>query len=280
MSVVGTRPNFMKIAPIAASSRAAADAFEHVLVHTGQHYDDAMSRGLLRASSASASRTSSSTSAPGTHAEQTARVMERLEPVLASSASPTSCSSPATSTRRSPPRSSRRSSGSASATSRPGCARFDRTMPEEINRHRHRRDLATCCSSTRPRRASNLLREGAPASAIHAVGNTMIDTLVAMRPRIDAAGAPAAHGLTRGGYLVVTLHRPGARRRPAARRRRSRALERGRARAAGRLPRAPAHARRAWRGAGIAAPRRASALVEPLGYLEFLALLAEARRAC
>ena len=52
------------------------------------------------------------------------------------------------------------------------------------------------------------MREGRPESGIHDVGNTMIDTLVAMRERIDAAGVLAAHDLDPGSYLVVTLHRP------------------------------------------------------------------------
>ncbi|HEY7003501.1 MAG TPA: UDP-N-acetylglucosamine 2-epimerase, partial [Gaiellaceae bacterium] len=50
--------------------------------------------------------------------------------------------------------------------------------------------------------------EGCPVTGIHDVGNTMIDSLVAMRERIDAAGAPEKHGLPHGEYLVVTLHRP------------------------------------------------------------------------
>src|SRR3954451_15383524 len=81
LSVVGTRPNFMKIAPIAARLAERPEEFEHVLVHTGQHYDEAMSRiffeqlgvgdpdHMLQVGS-------------GTPSSQTARVMERLEPVL------------------------------------------------------------------------------------------------------------------------------------------------------------------------------------------------------
>jgi UDP-N-acetylglucosamine 2-epimerase (non-hydrolysing) len=83
---------------------------------------------------------------------------------------------------------------------------FDRTLPEEINRivADHLSQLLFIHS---PDARDNLLAEGCVASTIHDVGNTMIDSLVAMRPRIEAYGAPAAHGLEPGVYLVVTLHR-------------------------------------------------------------------------
>ena len=80
-------------------------------------------------------------------------------------------------------------------------------MPEEINRI-----VADVVSDLHfihsPEARDNLLAEGHPADSIHDVGNTMIDTLVAMRRRIDDADAPARYGLTPGAYLVATLHRP------------------------------------------------------------------------
>jgi UDP-N-acetylglucosamine 2-epimerase (non-hydrolysing) len=88
-----------------------------------------------------------------------------------------------------------------------GLRSFDRTMPEEINRivADHLSQLLFIHS---PEARDNLLAEGCPMPGIHDVGNTMIDSLVAMRERIDARGAPEERGLPRGEYLVVTLHRP------------------------------------------------------------------------
>jgi UDP-N-acetylglucosamine 2-epimerase (non-hydrolysing) len=88
-----------------------------------------------------------------------------------------------------------------------GLRSFDRTMPEEINRvvADHLSQLLFIHS---PEARDNLLAEGCRAPGIHDVGNTMIDTLVAMRERIEARAAPEAHGLSHGEYLMVTLHRP------------------------------------------------------------------------
>jgi UDP-N-acetylglucosamine 2-epimerase (non-hydrolysing) len=88
-----------------------------------------------------------------------------------------------------------------------GLRSFDRSMPEEINRI-VADSLSQLLFIHSPEARDNLLREGAQESAIHYVGNTMIDTLVAMLPRIEALAAPAAHGLEEGSYVVVTLHRP------------------------------------------------------------------------
>jgi len=88
-----------------------------------------------------------------------------------------------------------------------GLRSFDRTMPEEINRL-----VADSVSDLlfvhSPEAIDNLRREGIAPERIHMVGNTMIDTLVAMQPTIGALDAPARFGLERGTYLVVTLHRP------------------------------------------------------------------------
>src|SRR3954462_3813706 len=81
LSVVGTRPNFMKTAPIAAELAARSDEFGHVLVHTGQHYDHAMSRIFFEELGVGAPDHMLGVGS-GSHAQQAARVMERLEPVL------------------------------------------------------------------------------------------------------------------------------------------------------------------------------------------------------
>jgi UDP-N-acetylglucosamine 2-epimerase (non-hydrolysing) len=142
----------------------------------------------------------------GSHAEQTARVMERLEPVLLE-ADPDVVLVPG----------DVNSTLGASLTAvklgmpvghiEAGLRSFDRTMPEEINRL-----VADAVSEFlfvhSPEAVDNLLNEGIASQKIHMVGNTMIDTLVAMQPRISAIDARGRLGLGRGAYLVVTLHRP------------------------------------------------------------------------
>src|SRR5687768_884509 len=81
MSVVGTRPNFMKVAPIATALRRRGDTFEHVLVHTGQHYDTEMSSTFL-AELGGLDPDIYLDVGSGTHAQTTARVLERLESAL------------------------------------------------------------------------------------------------------------------------------------------------------------------------------------------------------
>ncbi len=205
LSVVGTRPNFMKIAPIVAELARRSGEFEHVLVHTGQHYDDAMSRVFFEELAVGPPDHMLEVGS-GSHAQQTARVMERLEPVLLE-LEPDVMLVP----------------GDVNSTLaaalvaakldievghiEAGLRSFDRTMPEEINRI-----VADSISDLlfihSPEARDNLLREGRPASAIHYAGNTMIDTLVAMLPRIRSRDTPAAMGLSRGDYVLVTLHRP------------------------------------------------------------------------
>ena len=88
-----------------------------------------------------------------------------------------------------------------------GLRSFDRSMPEEINRI-VADQFSQLLFIHSPEARDNLLAEGCPADGIHDVGNTMIDSLVTMRERIEEAGAPEAHGLRRGDYLIVTFHRP------------------------------------------------------------------------
>jgi UDP-N-acetylglucosamine 2-epimerase (non-hydrolysing) len=142
----------------------------------------------------------------GSHAQQTAAVMERLEPVLLE-AEPDVVLVPG----------DVNSTLAAALTAaklllpighvEAGLRSFDRTMPEEINRI-VADQFSQLLFIHSPEARDNLLAEGCPDAGIHDVGNTMIDSLVAMRDRIDAAGAPEKHGLSPGDYLVVTLHRP------------------------------------------------------------------------
>jgi UDP-N-acetylglucosamine 2-epimerase (non-hydrolysing) len=205
LSVVGTRPNMMKMAPIAAELSRRGDEFEHVLVHTGQHYDREMSQIFLEELGVEEPEYSLNVGS-GSHAQQTAAVMERLEPVLLE-AEPDVVLVPG----------DVNSTMAAALTAaklllpighvEAGLRSFDRTMPEEINRI-VADQFSQLLFIHSPEARRNLLAEGCAEDGIHDVGNTMIDTLVAMRERIESRGAPEQHGLERGSYLVVTLHRP------------------------------------------------------------------------
>jgi UDP-N-acetylglucosamine 2-epimerase (non-hydrolysing) len=205
LSVVGTRPNMMKIAPIAAELARRGDEFEHVLVHTGQHYDREMSEIFLEELGVGEPDYLLSVGS-GSHAQQTAAVMERLEPVLLE-AEPDVVLVPG----------DVNSTLAAALTAaklvlpighvEAGLRSFDRTMPEEINRL-VADQLSQLLFIHSPEARDNLLAEGVAEADIHDVGNTMIDTLVAMGERIEARGAPERYELNRGSYLVVTLHRP------------------------------------------------------------------------
>ena len=144
-------------------------------------------------------------------------------------------------------------------------------MPEEINRI-VADQVSELLFIHSPEARDNLLAEGCPATGIHDVGNTMIDTLVAMRERIEEAGAPEAHGLPRGDYLVVTLHRPASSTaRCSPRRSASSPRSRRRCRSSSRSIRG--RARRSRRSA-IDVELERLRLIDPLGYLEFLSLVA------
>jgi UDP-N-acetylglucosamine 2-epimerase (non-hydrolysing) len=269
LSVVGTRPNFMKIAPVVAALAERGDAWRHVLVHTGQHYDDAMSRIFLEELGVGEPDHLLGVGS-GSHAQQTARVMERLEPVLLEAAPdvvlvPGDVNSTLAATLVAAKLGIR--VGHVEA----GLRSFDRTMPEELNRI-VTDSLSELLFIHSPEARDHLLREGADPASIHDVGNTMIDTLVAMRDRIDATGAPARHGLERGGYLVVTLHRPALVDGPLL----ATALDRLAA-LSRELPVVfPAHPRTRAAMAALDLPANDIRLLEPLGYMEFLSLVASA----
>jgi UDP-N-acetylglucosamine 2-epimerase (non-hydrolysing) len=272
LSVVGARPNFMKTAPVI--SALARRGVRHSLVHTGQHYDDEMSRIFLEELGVGAPDHMLDVGS-GSHAVQTARVMERLEPVLE---------------RERPdcvlvPGDVNSTLAAALVAAKleipvvhleAGLRSFDRTMPEELNRI-VTDQLSSVLFTHSPEARENLRREGVEDHRVHAVGNTMIDTLVALRERIEALDAPGRHGLSRSEYLVVTLHRPALVDGPLLAEAVA-ALDR----VADELPVVfPVHPRTAsaMRRAGLAFSSPGVRLLEPLGYLEFLGLLAGAAAA-
>ena len=271
LSVVGTRPNFMKTAPVVAEI-ARRGTFEHVLVHTGQHYDDRMSEIFFEELGVGEPDIRLEVGA-GSHAETTARVMERLEPVLVEHAPDvvlvpgdvnSTLAAALTAVKLDIP------VGHIEA----GLRSFDRTMPEEINRI-VTDSVSDLLFTHSPEARDHLLREGRPEASIHAVGNTMIDTLVAMRRRIDGAGAAAGLGLTPGEYVVVTLHRPALVDGPLL----LEAMDALRDVASELAVVFPMHPRTQGRlrDLGWSSPQdRSLHVLDPIGYVEFLGLIAEA----
>ena len=205
MSVVGTRPNLMKTAPVLLELARRSDRFRSVLVHTDQHYDDEMSAvffGELGVGEPDYRLGVGS----GTHAQQTALVMEGLEPVLQQE-QPDVLLVPGDVNSTLAAALTAAKVGVPVAHLEAGLRSFDRSMPEEINRV-----LTDAIAGVHfihsPEARTNLLAEGVADASIHAVGNTMIDTLFAMRDRPDVREAPGRHGLAGRRYVLVTLHRP------------------------------------------------------------------------
>jgi UDP-N-acetylglucosamine 2-epimerase (non-hydrolysing) len=206
LSVVGARPNFMKIAPlIKAINKDALHPVEHILVHTGQHYDQGMSDVFFHELGIPAPDINLQIGS-GSHAEQTARVMLAFEPVciehrpdwvvvVGDVNSTMACSLVASKL------------GIKVAHVEAGLRSFDRTMPEEINRI-VTDALADLLLTPSADANENLKREGVPERRIRLVGNIMIDALVANLERARQSKLMAELGLTRMGFAYVTLHRP------------------------------------------------------------------------
>lgn len=270
--VVGARPNFMKIAPVLAACSHRPE-IESVLVHTGQHYDEKMSRLFFDELGIPKPDLDLEVGS-GSHAAQTALVLQRFEPVLVDRRpdlvlvvgdvnSTVACSLAAAKL------------GIAVVHVEAGLRSFDRSMPEEINR------IVTDALSdlllvSEPSGLDNLAREGVAPEKVHFVGNVMIDTLVAHRERARGSDVLSRLGVTPGAYAAVTLHRPSNVDDPEVLRRILRPL----AELAGTLPVVfPCHprTRQAIERHGLGAAASGFRLTEPLGYLDFLKLTMEAR---
>ena len=268
--VVGTRPNFMKIAPILRELERRG-ALEPVLVHTGQHYDDGMSQVFIEELGVGTPDRFLGVGS-GSHSEQVARVMERLDPVLADVA-PDLVLVPGDVNSTLAAALTAAKAGIPVGHVEAGLRSFDRTMPEEINRI-----VADALSDLlfihSPEARANLLREGRPAEAIVDAGNTMIDTLSAMRAPIDAIGAPELHGLERGRYVVVTLHRPALVDGPLLAEAVAALADLSRYLAVV-FPTHP-RTRAALEDIGVDARGDRFRITDPLGYLEFLSLVSSA----
>ncbi|HSM34903.1 MAG TPA: UDP-N-acetylglucosamine 2-epimerase (non-hydrolyzing) [Longimicrobiales bacterium] len=204
LHVVGARPNFMKVAPVMAALAGREDV-EQWLVHTGQHYDRAMSGDFFVELGLPDPDVNLGVGS-GTHAEQTADVMRLFDPAMCEWApdlvivvgdvnSTLACALVAA--KRHVP----------VAHVEAGLRSGDRRMPEEINRVLTDQ-ISDLLFTTSRDAGKNLAREGVPAERVHFVGNTMIDTLALHLEAARALGAAQRHGVEPGTFALVTLHRP------------------------------------------------------------------------
>jgi UDP-N-acetylglucosamine 2-epimerase (non-hydrolysing) len=216
--VVGARPNYMKVAPLMREMARHPENWRQTLVHTGQHYDHRMSQVFFEDLDMPRPDVYLGVGS-GSHAAQYARVLQSFEPVVnelrpdwvivVGDVNSTLACALAAAQMRIPV-----------AHVEAGLRSFDRAMPEEINRvltdH-----ISELLFTTEPSGNRNLENEGIPAEKIRFVGNTMIDTLVAMLPRTNdkrilrelglwsrqngTSEREAGQGQS---YTLVTLHRP------------------------------------------------------------------------
>jgi UDP-N-acetylglucosamine 2-epimerase (non-hydrolysing) len=202
LHVVGARPNFPKLAPVHRAGQAKG--VDQVVVHTGQHYDDAMSDVFFRDLGIVAPDVNLGVGSD-THAAQTAHIMERFEPVLIEQKPDwVVVYGDVNSTMAAAVVASKL--GVRVAHVEAGLRSFDRTMPEEINRLVTDR-LATLLLTPSRDADAQLKAEGEPDGEIEFVGNVMIDTLFSSLPAARATGFREKIGVN-GSAVVVTLHRP------------------------------------------------------------------------
>ena len=269
--IVGARPNFMKAAPVFAA--IGARGIDQRLVHTGQHYDRNMSEVFFDELGIPQPDANLGVGS-GSHARQTAETMVQLEgefeahrPDLVLVYGDINSTVAATLVAA--------KLGIPIGHVEAGLRSRDRRMPEEVNRL-ITDQLAALLFTPSVDGNENLVREGVDPGRIHLVGNVMIDTLVRLRPQA-AARWPAlaeAHQLDAGGYVLATLHRPSTVDHAGVLARVLATL----GRIAEREPMLfPVHPRTRQRvaDAGLAVPDGLT-LVDPVGYLDFLALQAHA----
>jgi UDP-N-acetylglucosamine 2-epimerase (non-hydrolysing) len=275
VNVVGARPNFVKIAPLIAEMRRSSD-IEPLLVHTGQHYDINMSRLFFEELDIPRPDYNLEVGS-GTHTRQTAQVMLALEPLLqALSPDLVLVVGDVNSTVAAALVAAKLHIPLAHVEA--GLRSFDRTMPEEINRV-VTDTLADYLFTTERSANENLRREGIPEHRILFVGNVMIDTLLRHRQLAEALEMPTQYGVSPHSYAILTLHRPSNVDIPAI----LSAILDATSALSTRLPVLfPVHPRTLQRLAETGFLERVKAmpnlqLLDPLGYLEFLGLMAEAK---
>jgi UDP-N-acetylglucosamine 2-epimerase (non-hydrolysing) len=202
--IVGARPNFVKIAPILAELRAYPGVIA-TLIHTGQHYDMEMSGSFFSNLEMPAPDVNLGVGS-GSAVVQLAEIMQRLEPVLLDMRPEmvvvvgdvnSTLAGALTAVKL----------GVRIAHVEAGLRSFDRSMPEEINRILTD-GISDLLFTTEPSANDNLTREGIPPERIHWVGNVMIDTLFHYRDRARQSRILEKLALSAGSYVALTLHRP------------------------------------------------------------------------
>jgi len=273
LAVVGARPNFVKIAPVLAEL-AAYPAVSTTLVHTGQHYDAEMSDAFFANLDIPRPDVNLKVQATGA-VMQIADIMTRLEPVLerirpdvvvvVGDVNSTVAAALAAV-----------KLGRRVAHVEAGLRSFDRSMPEEVNRVLTDA-MSDLLFTTEPDANDNLAREGVSVDKIHFVGNVMIDTLFRYRERARESDVLDRLRVEAGGYAALTLHRP------------SNVDDEGTlymllgavARIQSEIPVVfPVHPRTRRRLEAVTAVLPAMPglqVVDPLGYLDFVELMANAR---
>lgn len=202
--VCGARPNFMKIAPLMKAFRERG-GFQTLLVHTGQHYDEKMSKLFFDELNIPKPDINLEVGS-GSHAVQTAEVMKRFEPVVLEFKpdyvlvvgdvnSTIACGLVAVKL------------GVKLIHVEAGLRSFDRAMPEEINRILTD-TISDLLFVTEQSGVDNLRHEGVDAGKVHLVGNVMIDTLLANRDKAEQTDILERLRLKKKGFAVITLHRP------------------------------------------------------------------------
>lgn len=270
--VVGARPNYMKIAPLMEALKGAS-GIRQILVNTGQHYDEAMSKAFLRELALPAPDRNLEVGS-ASHAVQTAKVMIGFEEVCLSDrpdlvvvvgdVNSTMAASLVAAKLMIP-----------IAHLEAGLRSFDPAMPEEINRIVTDR-LANLLLTPSADADANLLAEGVPAAKIHLVGNIMIDTLMRHLPMATLDRLQGRVPAADKAYAVLTLHRPSNVDDPAVLRRILDAI----AHVARQMPVVfPVHPRTRERLKAFGAGDLLSnvILTEPLGYIDFLSLTSHSR---
>jgi len=206
IGVVGARPNFMKIDPVFRALRQKSERFSTHLVHTGQHYDERMSKIFFHDLGLHTPDIDLGVGS-GTHAAQTGMIMIQLEKVLMKQEPDlvlvvgdvnSTLAAAITAAKLHIP----------VAHVEAGLRAFDRRMPEEINRVLT--DALSAYLFTPSQDANeNLRREGIPDERIHFVGNVMIDTLHRCQKLAERSFIFERLGIEERGYALLTLHRPG-----------------------------------------------------------------------
>jgi UDP-N-acetylglucosamine 2-epimerase (non-hydrolysing) len=273
VSVVGARPNFMKLAPVERELARRPDV-EHVVVHTGQHYDTEMSDAFFQDLWIPRPQHNLGVGS-GTHAQQTAAVMQRIEPifqlarpdvvVVYGDVNSTVAAALVAA-----------KLGIRVAHVEAGLRSRDWTMPEEINRAVTDR-LSDLLFAPSPDAVVNLLEEGVPADRIHFVGNVMIDSLCWALPQARTLDPARRFGLDDTPFAVVTLHRPATVDDPVPLREMLESL----VTLGEQLPVVfPVHPRTRERIRELGFPaegRGGLRFLEPIGYVEMLGLVSRAR---